>query len=232
MPHPKHSTPKSFLLRQGIINFSISTFFAIVRKESEMFIIFEEKYYMSKYVVGDQVSVLDEDFQGSIIAINKNEISIETTDGFVMKYHEKELIKINNTSELDNGSNKANVSFAKAQKDILKPKKTVLDAKNKFERGVPEFDLHIEKLVQNHRGMSNFDILNLQADTAKRHIEFAIRNRIPKIVFIHGVGEGILKAELDFMLKRYENISFQDANYQKYGQGATEIYFKQNVKRV
>jgi dsDNA-specific endonuclease/ATPase MutS2 len=76
--------------------------------------------------------------------------------------------------------------------------------------------------------MNNFDILNIQTETAKRHIEFAIRNRIPKIVFIHGVGEGVLKAELDFMLKRYENISFQDANYQKYGMGATEVYFKQN----
>jgi hypothetical protein len=37
--------------------------------------------------------------------------------------------------------------------------------------------------------MSNYDILTLQTETAKRHIEFAIRNRIPKIVFIHGVGK-------------------------------------------
>jgi hypothetical protein len=54
------------------------------------------------------------------------------------------------------------------------------------------------------------------------------KNRIPKIVFIHGVGEGVLKSELDFMLGRYENIIFQDGNYQKYGLGATEVYFKQN----
>ena len=51
--------------------------------------------------------------------------------------------------------------------------------------------------------------------------------RIPKIVFIHGVGEGVLKSELDFMLGRYEEVYFQDANYQKYGQGATEVGFKQ-----
>ena len=38
-------------------------------------------------------------------------------------------------------------------------------------------------------------------------VEIAIKNRIPKIVFIHGVGERILKAELDFILNRYENIS-------------------------
>ena len=76
--------------------------------------------------------------------------------------------------------------------------------------------------------MNNYDILNLQTETAKRQIEFAMRNRIPKIVFIHGVGEGVLKSELDFLLGRYDNLKFQDANFQKYGQGATEVYFIQN----
>jgi dsDNA-specific endonuclease/ATPase MutS2 len=78
--------------------------------------------------------------------------------------------------------------------------------------------------------MSNYDILTLQMDTAKRQLDFAIRNRMPKLVFIHGVGEGVLKAELDFLLGRYVGISFQDANYQKYGLGATEVYIKQQVK--
>jgi hypothetical protein len=31
-------------------------------------------------------------------------------------------------------------------------------------------------------------------------------------------------------LGRYDNVVFQDANYQKYGSGATEVYFKQNTK--
>jgi hypothetical protein len=30
-------------------------------------------------------------------------------------------------------------------------------------------------------------------------------------------------------LGRYESVSFKDGNYQKYGSGATEVYFKQNV---
>jgi hypothetical protein len=42
------------------------------------------------------------------------------------------------------------------------------------------------------------------------------------------VGEGVLKAELDFLLGRYDNLKFQDANYQKYGLGATEVYFIKN----
>ena len=42
--------------------------------------------------------------------------------------------------------------------------------------------------------------------------------------------EGVLKAELDFLLGRYDQVFFQEANYQKYGLGATEVFIKQNVK--
>jgi len=76
--------------------------------------------------------------------------------------------------------------------------------------------------------MSNHEMLNLQIDTAKRQLEFAIRKRIQKIVFIHGVGEGILKEELKYLFGRYENVKCYDADYQKYGLGATEVYIYQN----
>ena len=117
-------------------------------------------------------------------------------------------------------------------KDKEEPKKRsfIKEKRSRKDEFVLEVDLHIEKLVPSKRGMSNYDILTLQIETAKRQLDFAIKNRMPKVVFIHGVGEGVLKADLDFLLGRYDNISFQDANYQKYGLGATEVYIKQNVK--
>ena len=75
--------------------------------------------------------------------------------------------------------------------------------------------------------MSNFEILTLQLETAKKNIEFAISKRISKIVFIHGVGEGVLKNELHYLLGRYPT-KFYDASYKKYGLGATEVYIYQN----
>ena len=51
-----------------------------------------------------------------------------------------------------------------------------------------EVDLHINQLVKSTRGMQNHEMLNLQLETAKRRLEFAIQNRIQRIVFIHGVG--------------------------------------------
>jgi len=91
-----------------------------------------------------------------------------------------------------------------------------------------EVDLHINQLVKSTRGMQNHEMLNLQLETAKRRLEFAIQNRIQRIVFIHGVGEGVLKLELEYLFKRYDCLKFYDANYQKYGQGATEVYIFQS----
>lgn len=179
---------------------------------------------------GDQVSVLDEDVNGVVLSVKDKQITIETTDGFVMTYFVNEVIKINKSSNLMNSIERIDIGVVAKEKEIPKPRSFVKEKKDKREIPAPEFDLHIEKLVPNKRGMSNYDILTLQTETAKRHIEFAIKNRIPKIVFIHGVGEGILKSELDFLLGRYDNIAFQEGNYQKYGQGATEVYIKQNSK--
>ena len=74
------------------------------------------------------------------------------------------------------------------------------EKKSKREDFVLEVDLHIEKLVPSIKGLSNHEILNIQMDTAKGQLEFAIRNRMQKLVFIHGVGEGVLKSELEFLM--------------------------------
>ena len=89
-------------------------------------------------------------------------------------------------------------------------------------------DLHIHQLVNSQQGLDNYDMLTIQLDTAKRQLDFAIQKRIQRIVFIHGIGEGVLKIELEFLFKRYENVKYYEADFQKYGRGATEVYIYQN----
>ena len=184
-----------------------------------------------KFEVGDKVAVLDDDISGAVIKVENNEISVETTDNFVMTFFVNELVKLQNTSELNNLFSSKSIS--EVLKDKTEPIKRSFtkEKKSKKEEFVMEVDLHIEKLVQNFRGMSNFDILNMQMDTVKHKLEFAIKNRLPKMVLIHGVGEGVLKSEIEFFLSRYDNVVFQEANFQKYGFGATEVYIKQNPNR-
>ena len=189
-----------------------------------------KKKMTQKFEIGDKVAVLDDDISGVVIKVQNNEISVETTDNFVMTFFVNELVKINNSNELSGFFSSQSLGSVLKEKEEPKKRSFVKEKRSRKDEFVLEVDLHIEKLVPSKRGMSNYDILTLQMETAKRQLDFAIKNRMPKVVFIHGVGEGVLKAELDFMLGRNDGISFQDANYQKYGLGATEVYIKQNVK--
>lgn len=180
-----------------------------------------------KFNIGDKVAALDEDVTGVVVNVQSDKIEVETSEGFLMTYLAKELIINTNSNELSGFVSREKVSNAIKEKTEPLKRNFTREKKSKKEDFVLEVDLHIEKLVPSKRGMNNYDILNLQMETAKRQLEFAQKNRIPKVVLIHGVGEGVLKAEIDFLLGRFDNISFQEANYQKYGLGATEVYFIQ-----
>ena len=56
-----------------------------------------------------------------------------------------------------------------------------------------------------------------------------MEKKVQKVVFIHGIGDGVLKNELHYLLKKYP-VEIMEASFQKYGQGATEIYIYQNTK--
>lgn len=180
---------------------------------------------MSDLQIGDSVETIDDTITGRINAIEGTIISIETQDGFQMKFNASELVKIFDEIVVSNYE----VARVKSEKEISKKnRKQVTKPK---ERNAPkmEVDLHIQQLANSTREMSNFDMLNLQMETAKRQLEFAIRKGIQKVVFIHGVGEGVLKEELKYLFGRYDNVKYYDADYQKYGLGATEVYIFQNM---
>lgn len=176
---------------------------------------------------GDYVSVLDDVISGIVTEIDKTEVTIETSDGFPMTFPENELVVMNDTID-DRALFSRDVSEVISEKTIKKNKNTKR-VKPK-ERVLPPMvvDLHIHQLVPKSKGLSNYEMLNIQMDTAKRQLEFAINKRIQRLVFIHGVGEGVLRSELEFLLNRYENIQFYDADFQKYGRGATEVYIFQS----
>lgn len=176
---------------------------------------------MAKFNKGDKVSALNDAIDGVVLSVHGTQVRIETTEGFEMVFDEKELISVSSGMDIKMG----NLSQILKDKEIPKPRSFVREKKT-GDVPPPEFDLHIEKLVKNPRILSHHDILTLQSDTARRHVDFAIRNRIPKIILIHGVGEGILKSELEFLLSRYDNLTFREASFQKYGVGAMEVTFR------
>lgn len=89
-----------------------------------------------------------------------------------------------------------------------------------------EVDLHIEEILDDHRGMSNGEIVQVQLKHFQRKLDEAIAKHYTKITFIHGVGKGRLKEEIIQLLKEYKDIEYRDAPYSKYGYGATEVTIK------
>ncbi|MGV8814115.1 MAG: DNA mismatch repair protein MutS [Gelidibacter sp.] len=178
---------------------------------------------------GDKVTVLDEAISGTVSKIDGSTIFIETEDGFLMDFNANELLKMEGKDTL-----KSNIFAEHSVREVLSEKEQHIKRKSvkvkPKERNQPtmEVDLHIYNLTDNQRNLSNFDMLTLQLNTATRQLDFAIGKRIQKIVFIHGVGEGILKMELETLFSRYDNIKFYDADFQKYGLGAMEVYIYQN----
>lgn len=177
--------------------------------------------------IGETVQALDDDFEGTIVTIKDKEIGVEDADGFVLYFSSSELIPAISNDIRRELSYVPNAVINEKEES----RKKVPAVLPKKQRSAPpmEVDLHIHNLVDKHRGMSNYEMLNLQLETAGRQVEFAIKNRIPKLIFIHGVGEGVLREELYTLLRRYDNLKFYDADFQKYGVGATEVYIYQNV---
>lgn len=90
-----------------------------------------------------------------------------------------------------------------------------------------EVDLHIHELVENHAGMSNGEILEIQMARFTTALEGAIKSKTKRVVFIHGVGNGKLKFEIRKELdKKYTRLKYQDASFKEYGFGATMVILK------
>ena len=91
---------------------------------------------------------------------------------------------------------------------------------------MPDFiDLHAENLLPGYQHMDANDILYRQISHFKNFLEKAIKYNLHKIYVVHGIGKGVLKAEIEKVLKKYPEVSSYNNDYHtRFGFGATEIF--------
>jgi len=88
-------------------------------------------------------------------------------------------------------------------------------------------DLHIEKLTDNWKGLSNFEILTIQLKYFEKYYNLAIAHRQPNLIIIHGIGTGKLRNEIHEILKTKKEVrTFANQYHHDFGFGATEIFFQ------
>lgn len=85
-------------------------------------------------------------------------------------------------------------------------------------------DLHAHELLDTTTGMSAIDILNFQLQKFRDTLQQYKDKKGQRIVFIHGKGEGVLRrALINDLNYRYKKYQYQDASFQEYGYGATQV---------
>ncbi|MCT4582315.1 MAG: hypothetical protein N4A35_12955 [Flavobacteriales bacterium] len=180
---------------------------------------------------GSKVRFLNEVGGGVVVNVISNfKVLVEDENGFDIECFIKDLVEEKNTKDykLDGIEHNlavqekvASESKEKQLEDFYQKTKSL----NRIETPEEiEVDLHIEELIETHKGMSNSQILEVQMANFRRELNVAIRKKVKRLIIIHGVGEGTLKAAIrNELYESYPSIEHHDASYRKYGYGATEI---------
>lgn len=96
--------------------------------------------------------------------------------------------------------------------------------KHRGDEDIVVVDLHTHELLDTTTGMSAIDILNFQLQKFRDTLQQYKDKKGQRIVFIHGKGEGVLRrALINDLNYRYKKYQYQDASFQEYGYGATQV---------
>ena len=196
-----------------------------------------------KYKVGDRVRFLTDTGEGVIRQILEDGmVSVEDDTGFEYPHHIKDLLLVEDREEevekyklVDPDiteiihRNIDSRAVEKAERDFNMKynnrNATIMKRKGEF----MEVDLHIHELIDNERGLQSRDKLQIQLEHFERMLKRAEEQKIPKVVFIHGVGQGVLRNEIRKLIEMYyPRASFHDADFREYGYGATEVRLTRN----
>jgi len=154
--------------------------------------------------IGNKVMVIDDDLEGIVDKIEGDTVFFTTNEGFQYHFHKDKLVVIGN--------------------DLSVTKVEIKDTPNKFEKNTrsdktPVYDLHIDKILQRHQHLNAGQKLQIQLEEVHRILNKVRRQHYKEFVLIHGEGRGVLRKEIEKILKQ-KGYKFSDASYQKYGHGA------------
>lgn len=173
------------------------------------------------FKVGQKVVFVRDVGGGVIVEVSNFKIVIEDEHGFKHVCEADDLALVYNEDYTLDDKQEAQLLNSKEQKDLKKRSQK----HKRFVDELWEIDLHIEKLMDNHRSLSNSQIIRRQMSALQTFINKAVRNNISKVVVIHGVGEGVLMNEVLSYLDKIDGVKYESADYLTYGKGATEVTF-------
>ena len=171
-----------------------------------------------KFKVGDRVQVLNEAYGGTIAqCMPPKSYEINADHGFPEIHDEANLVGaadptdyINRTPNIEELTKDQNAIDTQSGKST-KPKVV---------------DLHSWEIVDKTAHMDSRKIFLKQIEHFKNEMNKAISTNTKEIIFIHGVGEGVLRREIRNQIDEYyPDTKYTDAPYKDYGpEGATKVH--------
>ena len=180
------------------------------------------------FKIGDKVRFLNDVGEGSIHDIRGDRYVVSDEHGFEWEMDENEIVAT--TPHLDREYNRENAEMDfKRALDLPKVIQNGNDAdmeeyiSTQGKNAYLEIDLHIQELVNHISHLSNYEIVTIQINHFMRFFKMAKKQKYQKLIVIHGLGQGVLRSEIRAILDAADNCTYRDADFKKYGLGATEI---------
>ncbi|HIK67777.1 MAG TPA: hypothetical protein EYF95_07390 [Flavobacteriales bacterium] len=200
---------------------------------------------MSKEIKkGSEVKFLNDVGGGIVLEIFPDgTANVEGEDGFDMKYNLTELMLVSESiTEQEEEYNNKLPDLAKIiAQDVNEERQKLIQkdfevkyanvrATNQQRRGEHMvIDLHIHELIDDQSGLQDRTKLDIQLNHFERMMRIAGEQRIKRVIFIHGVGQGVLRNQIRTRLDSYyPDCTVRDANPREYGAGATEVILGQS----
>ncbi|MEC8598427.1 MAG: Smr/MutS family protein [Bacteroidota bacterium] len=194
------------------------------------------------FSVGDRVRFLHQIGEGIVQAVEENgqTLLVEDGDGFPMRFAAKDCLPVPNAAEevrayASKEISKGELLERNVDETVLKAAQKDFDVKYRNPNATNmrkrdehmEVDLHYHVLTGVRDSASPHEMLSLQMEHFDRMMRRAEEKRIPRIVFIHGVGQGRLRQEIrDALASYWPQCTCREGDPRKYGHGATEVRFK------
>lgn len=192
--------------------------------------------------VGTKVRFLDEVGNGTVTKILSDaKVVVEDDSGFEYPYDAARLLVIVDAKEEKMAYERVVPTVLEiVQQDISAERKSRIekDFKTKYkeanaranERSDMEIDLHMHAIVDSQSGLDSTTMIELQLAHFERMLQIGIRQRMKKLVFIHGIGQGVLRHQIWSRVDQYyPDCSCRSADPREYGSGATEVWIGESA---
>ena len=159
--------------------------------------------------IGDKVSVIDEDLEGTLVSVKDKTAVFEDLHGFRHEYPLAQLVL------------RGNLIYDEVP--LTKKEETKKNISQKHQKNVMKIDLHFDQLVKNPNEYDSWERLFIQKEKLQETLDFCRANKIKNLEIIHGLGDGTLQNMVYEVLKISAHIEFEENEFFKHSSASVKV---------